>query len=126
CSRERAVERRNRAPLARQCEWRERGRIGHGFAVHPSQDWLRAVIVTLGVDAGCWAALVAIRLRGRPVGPYSLSPRRSWSRWRGGREAEGGGLLNRYTGLNLYRGFESLPLREESPALRGFFHGQGG
>ena len=31
--------------------------------------------------------------------------------WRGGREAEGGGLLNRYTGLNLYREFESPPLR---------------
>ena len=31
---------------------------------------------------------------------------------RGGREAEGGGLLNRYTGQNLYRGFESLPLRQ--------------
>ena len=30
---------------------------------------------------------------------------------RGGRVAEGGGLLNRYTGQNLYRGFESLPLR---------------
>ena len=25
--------------------------------------------------------------------------------------AERAGLLNRYTGLNLYRGFESLPLR---------------
>ena len=25
--------------------------------------------------------------------------------------AEGGGLLNRYTGQNLYRGFESLSLR---------------
>jgi hypothetical protein len=24
---------------------------------------------------------------------------------------EGGGLLNRYTGENLYRGFKSLPLR---------------
>ena len=35
------------------------------------------------------------------------------ARWAGrrGREAEGGGLLNRYTGLNLYRGFESLRLR---------------
>ena len=32
---------------------------------------------------------------------------------RRGREAEGGGLLNRYTGLNLYRGFESLRLRED-------------
>ena len=31
--------------------------------------------------------------------------------WRGGREAEGGGLLNRYTAQKLYRGFESLPLR---------------
>ena len=26
--------------------------------------------------------------------------------------AEGDGLLNRYTDLNLYRGFESLPLRQ--------------
>jgi hypothetical protein len=26
--------------------------------------------------------------------------------------AEGGGLLNRYTGQNLYRGFESPPLRQ--------------
>src|SRR5262245_57869485 len=34
--------------------------------------------------------------------------------WRGGREAEGNGLLNRHTGLNLYRGFESLPLRSGS------------
>ena len=33
------------------------------------------------------------------------------ARRRGGRVAEGGGLLNRYTGQNLYRGFESLPLR---------------
>src|SRR5208283_621573 len=31
---------------------------------------------------------------------------------RGGREAEGGGLLNRCTGQNLYRGFESPPLRQ--------------
>ena len=29
----------------------------------------------------------------------------------GGREAEGGGLLNRYRVLKPYRGFESLPLR---------------
>ena len=28
--------------------------------------------------------------------------------------AEGNGLLNRHTGLNLYRGFESLPLRQIS------------
>ncbi len=36
---------------------------------------------------------------------YQIRPR---SR---GREAEGGGLLNRYTGVNPYRGFESLRLR---------------
>src|SRR6266404_3241452 len=33
------------------------------------------------------------------------------ARRRDGRQAEGGGLLNRYTGQNLYRGFESLSLR---------------
>ena len=32
-------------------------------------------------------------------------------RGRGGREAEGGGLLNRYTVEKPYRGFESLSLR---------------
>ena len=31
-----------------------------------------------------------------------------------GREAEGGGLLNRYTTLKSYRGFESLRLRHLS------------
>ena len=31
--------------------------------------------------------------------------------WRGGRVAEGDGLLNRYTGSNSYPGFESRPLR---------------
>src|SRR4051794_10982297 len=31
---------------------------------------------------------------------------------RRGREAEGGGLLNRYTGFNPYRGLESLRLRQ--------------
>ena len=38
--------------------------------------------------------------------------------WRGGREAEGGGLLNRYTAQKLYRGFESLPLRNFCRARR--------
>ena len=32
--------------------------------------------------------------------------------WRGRIEAECGGLLNRYTALKPYRGFESLPLRQ--------------
>jgi hypothetical protein len=36
------------------------------------------------------------------------------ARRRDGRVAEGGGLLNRYTGQNLYRGFESLSLRQIS------------
>jgi hypothetical protein len=31
--------------------------------------------------------------------------------------AEGGGLLNRYRGLNLYPGFESLPHRQFSPRI---------
>jgi hypothetical protein len=39
------------------------------------------------------------------------------ARRRGGRVAEGGGLLNRYTGQNLYRGFESLPLRHELSSI---------
>src|SRR5438067_445500 len=45
--------------------------------------------------------------------------------WRDGREAEGGGLLNRYTGLNPYRGFESLSLRliADSSARMGLFSG---
>ena len=41
--------------------------------------------------------------------------------WRGGREAEGGGLLNRYTGLNLYREFESPPLRNFRPTNAACF-----
>jgi hypothetical protein len=36
---------------------------------------------------------------------------------RGGRVAEGGGLLNRCTGKNLYPGFESLPLRQNNLLL---------
>lgn len=33
------------------------------------------------------------------------------NRWTGGRVVEGVGLLNRYRGLYLYRGFESRPVR---------------
>ena len=32
--------------------------------------------------------------------------------WRDGREAEGNGLLNRHTFVKMYRGFESLSLRQ--------------
>jgi hypothetical protein len=35
-----------------------------------------------------------------------------FKRGRRGREAEGGGLLNRYRVVKLYRGFESLRLRQ--------------
>ena len=45
---------------------------------------------------------------------YAVSKALSFVR-RGGREAEGGGLLNRYRGLNPYRGFESPSLRQISP-----------
>ena len=44
--------------------------------------------------------------------------RRPRGTWRGGRVAEGGGLLNRYTAQKLYRGFESLPLRKFSNSSR--------
>ena len=37
------------------------------------------------------------------------------ARWRCGREAEGGGLLNRYRVVKPYRGFESLRLRQSKP-----------
>ena len=39
------------------------------------------------------------------------------SPWRRGRVAEGGGLLNRYRGLNPYRGFESPRLRQQHSDL---------
>ena len=40
-----------------------------------------------------------------------LANSRIYRLWRRGREAEGGGLLNRYRVVKLYRGFESLRLR---------------
>ena len=51
-------------------------------------------------------------------GRRKIEEHRKSSTWRGGREAEGGGLLNRYTAQKLYRGFESLPLRPNSGGLR--------
>ena len=50
--------------------------------------------------------------------PCNASHRRAYvrrargERWRCGREAEGGGLLNRYRVVKPYRGFESLRLRQ--------------
>src|SRR5258706_3651483 len=53
-------------------------------------------------------------LAGRMPGPnVKIALRR-----RGARVAEGGALLRRYTGLNLYRGFESLPLRQNADRKR--------
>ena len=44
------------------------------------------------------------------------------SRRRGGRVAEGGGLLNRYRALKPYRGFESHPLRQLKGPCRALFY----
>src|SRR5712671_6891267 len=57
-------------------------------------------------------AAAAVFQKRQPDGVKLFSVRR-----RDGREAEGGGLLNRYTGQNLYRGFESLSLRHEFSEL---------
>jgi hypothetical protein len=49
-------------------------------------------------------------------------PAYSWDEtqaWRGGRAAEGDGLLNRCTGSNPYPGFESQPLRSTAIRARG-------
>ena len=47
-------------------------------------------------------------------------PRRAYPpQWSCGREAEGGGLLNRYRVVKPYRGFESLRLRHPSPFQPG-------
>src|SRR5690606_21297116 len=55
---------------------------------------------------------------GRPEGAQAAprSPGRQVPR-RGGRAAEGAPLLREYGGLNLHRGFESLPLRQ--PLMSG-------
>src|SRR5262249_6375702 len=50
----------------------------------------------------------------RRASAYAVSARS------GGRVAEGGGLLNRYRGLNPYRGFESPPLRHFGLRKRRF------
>jgi integrase len=44
--------------------------------------------------------------------PQLVETKEHTEKWRGGREAEGGGLLNRYTVLKPYLGFESPPLRQ--------------
>jgi hypothetical protein len=46
------------------------------------------------------------------LGHTSTIMRRFPHAWRRGREAEGGGLLNRYRVITPYRGFESLRLRQ--------------
>ena len=56
---------------------------------------------------GHWDPARPSHLRSGRISSSTKHPRR------GGREAEGGGLLNRYTGENLYREFESHPLRQD-------------
>jgi hypothetical protein len=51
------------------------------------------------------------RLDSPAAGPENFRYNRGQTR-RDGREAEGGGLLNRYRVVKLYRGFESLSLRQ--------------
>src|SRR5690606_31447699 len=57
---------------------------------------------------------VRLRAAGYPFDSAQEVPRR------GGRVAEGDGLLNRYTTQKLYRGFESRPLRFPAPSPLGF------
>ena len=64
------------------------------------------------VREGHWVPARPSHLRSDRISSSTKHPRR------GGREAEGGGLLNRYTGENLYREFESHPLRQDE-ALDG-------
>ena len=59
-----------------------------------------------GLGSGCNSAPILICCQ-PDEGYLSDYPKR-----RRGREAEGGGLLNRYTPLKAYRGFESLRLRQ--------------
>jgi hypothetical protein len=49
-----------------------------------------------------------------PRGSLRLFAALTRARWRRGRGAEGGGLLNRYRVVKPYRGFESLRLRHFS------------
>jgi hypothetical protein len=86
------------------------------------------------VGVGCTAVARREWGRGGGGGGWGVGAcrMRAWydgARRRGGREAEGDGLLNRYTGLGLYRGFESPPLRfvqaraiAHGPACRSSSH----
>src|SRR4051812_39948452 len=62
--------------------------------------------------AKCWRIRAGGLLERRDVlGQKGALPARKWLEWSCGREAEGGGLLNRYRVVKPYRGFESLRLR---------------
>jgi hypothetical protein len=69
---------------------------------------------------------LAIHITNSAPGDFQVAWRRSGytdhnpSR-RDGREAEGGGLLNRYRVEKLYRGFESLSLRHKFLLIPGKF-----
>ena len=116
------LQRAHRRRATTRGSWK-RGRRGAGRAAsrratsparrRPSKPCPRPVLAwTDGPAAARGCCPGTSRLSGRDAcsrGPVSTIVGRAF--WRGGREAEGGGLLNRYTAQKLYRGFESLPLR---------------
>ena len=86
------------------------------YYVYPREHAYEPPAVRAEISGGPYRTLATLReSAGSPAPP----PLQRWAgstmvgpeSWRGGREAEGGGLLNRYTAQKLYRGFESLPLR---------------
>ena len=68
-------------------------------------EWTNAPVLKTGVHAN------GPRVRIPPSPPETR--RKEYKTWRGGRVVEGDGLLNRYTDVRPYRGFESLSLRQK-------------
>src|SRR6266550_1282063 len=90
---------------------RAQGTLGRGE--NASGSCIAAIVID-GDRASQETRLVGYRTRSR-----AANFRRCRS-WRGGRVAEGGGLLNRYRALKPYRGFESPLLRaKECPMING-------
>src|SRR5215470_480079 len=69
-----------------------------------------------------WRSLLTRKLTSVGAAPRRAGTHTPWRKplmRRGGRVAEGGGLLNRYRALKPYRGFESPSLRQFLPAYLG-------
>src|SRR6266568_384896 len=86
---------------------------GVALAIHARAGKEQAVLRSVRIETG---------VKGLPIGSWSgiclrhalrrgLLAARNRAGGRRGREAEGGGLLNRYRVVKPYRGFESLRLR---------------